>query len=386
MRFHRLGDHESSARPRPLRVLPWWIALVGVIMVIMATWATTAWLLAEANQALPQVRAGLRIDAIRTGLSVGAGTGGAFALLLALRRQWLNERAQAHQEKVAAMSELDAVERRITELYTKAGDQLGNERAPVRLAGLYALERLGQTHPDHRQTVVDVICAYLRMPFASPAISQPPARPPAAEPSSEPGPKPGEHHPRQELQVRLTAQRILTDHLHDMREGRRTTPANPRFWAGMQIDLTGAMLVDFDFGGCHAMRAIFDEVRFVGGANFAYAEFDTDAYFEKARFEDKSGHFHGARFGRRAVFVDTDFGGEEASFASARFCGMTFFSGVRLEGGVRFDDAQALLDFDTRWGNERNWPPRWSLDSMKRQDEDWAMIVREDHQTVGGPL
>jgi len=36
----------------------------------------------------------------------------------------------------------DATERRITELYTKAADQLGSEKAPVRLAGLQALQRL----------------------------------------------------------------------------------------------------------------------------------------------------------------------------------------------------------------------------------------------------
>jgi len=36
----------------------------------------------------------------------------------------------------------DAAERRITELYTKAADQLGSDEAPVPLAGLDAKERL----------------------------------------------------------------------------------------------------------------------------------------------------------------------------------------------------------------------------------------------------
>jgi hypothetical protein len=35
------------------------------------------------------------VEAIKTGLSIGAGTGGVFALLLAVRRQW-------HQELTAA--------------------------------------------------------------------------------------------------------------------------------------------------------------------------------------------------------------------------------------------------------------------------------------------
>ena len=31
--------------------------------------------------------------------------------------------------------------------------------------GLYALERLGQANPAHRQTFVNIVCAYLRTPF-----------------------------------------------------------------------------------------------------------------------------------------------------------------------------------------------------------------------------
>ncbi|MDP9866447.1 hypothetical protein J2S55_005713 [Streptosporangium brasiliense] len=38
----------------------------------------------------------------------------------------------------------------------------------MRLAGLYALERLAQDNPGHRQTIVNVICAYLRMPYTPP--------------------------------------------------------------------------------------------------------------------------------------------------------------------------------------------------------------------------
>jgi hypothetical protein len=62
-------------------------------------------------------------------------------------------------------SDADAIER-VTDLYTKAADQLGSEKAPVRLAGMYALERLAQSTPEQRQTIVNVLCAYLRMPYA----------------------------------------------------------------------------------------------------------------------------------------------------------------------------------------------------------------------------
>ncbi len=56
-------------------------------------------------------------------------------------------RRQHHQEIATLLTDLDATERRITELYTKPVEQLGNDKAPVRLGGLYALERLAQDNP-----------------------------------------------------------------------------------------------------------------------------------------------------------------------------------------------------------------------------------------------
>ncbi|MBL7255775.1 pentapeptide repeat-containing protein [Paractinoplanes lichenicola] len=82
-------------------------------------------------------RPGLKIEAIKYGLGLFAASGAVAALLLALRRQRHLESAQTH-------TELDASERRFTDLYTKAVEQLGSDDAAVRLGGLYALERAAQ--------------------------------------------------------------------------------------------------------------------------------------------------------------------------------------------------------------------------------------------------
>ncbi|WP_431912991.1 hypothetical protein [Nonomuraea jabiensis] len=83
----------------------------------------------------------------------------------------------------------------------------------MRPAGLYALERLAQNNPGQRQTIVDVICAYLRMPYipsTEEAASAEPAVPRAAIAgvSASAG-----RDPHDDCQVRLTAQRILIGHL-----------------------------------------------------------------------------------------------------------------------------------------------------------------------------
>jgi hypothetical protein len=138
----------------------------------------------------------------------------------------------------------------VTDRYGKAVEQLGDDQAPVRLGGLYALERLAQDAPGLRQTIVDVICAYLRMPYTPPAeqdhypkirAAQRGARARAASSPADRG-----RDPHEERQVRLTAQRVLAAHLRYQPpparrwwQLRRADP-NARHWAGVRLDLTGA--------------------------------------------------------------------------------------------------------------------------------------------------
>src|SRR4029450_9487158 len=56
-------------------------------------------------------------------------------------------------------------------------EQLGHEKAPVRLGALYSLDHLAQDNPQYRQTVVDVFCAYMRMPSTAPGSSLAAKRP-----------------------------------------------------------------------------------------------------------------------------------------------------------------------------------------------------------------
>jgi hypothetical protein len=143
----------------------------------------------------------------------------------------------------------------VTESFAKAVEQLGHDQAPVRLGAMYALERLAQDNPPRRQTIVDVLCAYLRMPYTVPPSGESAADPRhdaptgVARPATTSAPR---HDPAQELQVRQTAQRLLADHLRRppdiSHEDAQRIKASPEetFWPGISLDLTGATLVDFD--------------------------------------------------------------------------------------------------------------------------------------------
>jgi hypothetical protein len=230
---------------------------------------------------------------------------------------------------VAWAGEHDATERRITDLYTRALDQLGNERPAVRLGGLYALERLGQDYPAHRQTIVDVLCAYLRMPSG-------------AE---------GDSTPDQEAQVRRTAQQILLRHLR---------PADDA-WPGSRIDLAGAQLTDFDAAGCAFGAVNFTRTVFRGTTRFTDAAFEGSvplagawfaeggmADFSRARFAAEVGaegltmacpaRFDGTEFRSVTSFGAATFGAE-ASFRAATFHEPGTFDRVTFGGHASFRNA-----------------------------------------------
>src|SRR5215813_5697982 len=56
--------------------------------------------------------------------------------------------------------------RTLNERFATAAGQLGGDKPPaVRLAGVYAMAGLAGDWEENRQTCVDVLCAYLRMPY-----------------------------------------------------------------------------------------------------------------------------------------------------------------------------------------------------------------------------
>ncbi|MCE7009439.1 pentapeptide repeat-containing protein [Kibdelosporangium philippinense] len=410
------------------------IAISAALVVLLA--AGAAWLLlaqfgggSEADRA--------RLDAIRTVGSLVLGAGGAIALLLAARRQQTAERDLAQKEQVQLHAEQDAAERRITELYLKAVDQLGSDKAPVRLAALHALERVGQGNPAQRQTIVDVICAYLRMPYSPPTTTTSPRRLGYRRPIRPGHPLPARRpmvsvpvadQPRQEREVRLTAQRILTTHLQPEQSA--------TFWANMNIDLSGATLIDFSLIGGKVGKVWFDEATFIGFTTFDRTVFTGEASFQRTAFADEAWFaeakfadgalFLGAKFKGHAMIADTEFAaeaafnqaefagggsfaytkfadpvsfdnakfGDTASFANTQFADDAWFEGVVFAGEANFSEAEfagadfsesefaAQVTFEGAWVRtdveEASWPEGWTAVAEERPDRTgtWAKLVR----------
>jgi uncharacterized protein YjbI with pentapeptide repeats len=324
------------------------IAVLTAAVVVVLWWAATRGL-----NGAELVTA--RLDALKIGLSIGVGSGGVVALYLSWRRQDSTERTlahqqdvhtatMAHQDRVASATEHDASQRRQNELYVKAVEQLGSAEAAVRHGGLYALEQVAQDDPKRQQTVVNVICAYLRGPYTPPSDTAGPRplgvrrplmkstgpRTPATPPTSI-----ARETQLQEREVRLTAQRILHQHLQP---GPAPDHPRPEFWPDIDIDLTGATLTDFSLDYCR-----------IGNASFRSTTFTDDAYFDGAEIGGEA-LFRGTKFGGEALFRDAVFDGDArfeeakfgggACFGEAEFHGDTRFNGAEFEGEARFSDAR----------------------------------------------
>ncbi|MFI0453682.1 pentapeptide repeat-containing protein [Actinomadura sp. 6N118] len=202
-----------------------------------------------------------------------------------------------------------------TDRFTAAVAQLGDSSQAVRLGGVHALAGLADDSPtaEFRQTCIDVLCSFLRMPYDSDPGDKP------AE-----GQDPAQHttalkHYRARREVRHTVIRIIGNHLRD---GASVS------WQGHDLDFTDVVFDGGDFHGAvfAASNISFRDARFVSGkVNFEGAEFEADAVdFRGARFEGGIVDFSLARFGGGTVLF---------SLAQIENC-VIYFNSARFEGGT----------------------------------------------------
>ncbi|MBC6462999.1 pentapeptide repeat-containing protein [Actinomadura sp. HBU206391] len=290
---------------------------IAVMLLLAAAAAITVLGLLWLLLGMPRVRAAGPLkptdtyDAIKIALAVVAGVGGVVALVVAYRRQHLGEAAESREHG-----------RVLTERFGAAAEQLGAEQPAVRMAGAYAMARVADDWLRERQTCIDVLCGYLRMPH--------PPEPPADEEALTAW--------RREREVRQTVVRLIAAHLRD---------DSPESWRGYDLDFTGAVLDEADFrrarftgGEIIFLKAvfvgqghdqvIFDDVEFAEGSN---------VYFRLAEFRSGNVRFHRAAFtGGWVSFDSARFSGAEVSFREAAVTG----------GEIRFEDAEfsgGLVDF-----------------------------------------
>ncbi len=307
-------------------------------------------------------------EAIKTGGLAGGAIVALYALWLNDRRRRTDEDRQrietARQELENARAEHDR-SRVADERFARSVELLGHDTEQVRVGAMHALGGLARSRPEYTQTVLDVLCAYLRRPF-KPVTDE---KGTATEESE------------RELEVRLTAQRQIADLLP-----RDDVADAPRY----DLNLTRAYLEYFDIShrqvGEMMIRAArlhesnsFHHAVFHGGAWFTDAESNGRLYLHDVVFHDK-GWFSRFKCDDTADFGRTRFLGPN-KLAGVRFTGPVTFEGAEFAEPIDLTGAEFTAGLDLRLGKAtvaRTHGMKVSLDHENALPDGWVVDRRDD--------
>lgn len=240
------------------------------------------------------------LDLLKISLTVVAGVGGIVALVVAYRKQRLGE-AQHQREELASKREDQKL---YSERFSKVSELLGSERSAARLAAVYALGSLADDWEAGRQTCIDVLCAYLRMPHKP--LNAPPIdkilenqnRPFARDAWRLSLLDDSALNPAEEHQVRSTIIRVIVEHLN---------PDSDVPWFGHRFNFRGAVLDSPQFFDTHFQNCYVDFTE-----AFLYGEIE----FSGSRFTDSEVHFSSTIIGGTCAFEVCDFRNSKISFVA----------------------------------------------------------------------
>ncbi|MGW8439104.1 pentapeptide repeat-containing protein [Nocardiopsis sp. NPDC055879] len=296
----------------------WWLGKDGIGRLIMTAWiiailaviAMTAlvWIvLGQPGLRLPEELSPRALDAVATrAFAIVAGLAGVALLAISYRRQRSTE-----DEGLRATETADRETTRLfTERFDSASDKLGSEHAAVRLAGVHALAHLADDAPSWReelvQMVIDVLCAYLRLPHNLP----PNPLPEEADQDMREKQREQELEYAAAREVRHTILRIFRSRLRDHTR-----------WRDKDYDFTGVV---FDGGDLSKSCFTGGKVTFVG------------SQFTNGKFTLAGAEFRGLT---QLSFTGAEFTGGTVSFAGASFdCYFTFSEAL-------FNGAEVSLDY-----------------------------------------
>ena len=285
-------------------------------------------------------------------------TGGIIAVLTLLQTNWKNQGDRLKIDADIKKNEQDAeknerdhtrqvhAERRSR--YTKAIEQLADEKAAVRLGGIYTLVGLvdewladdsfkeESDRQKEGQVIVNSLCSYIRSPFPLALKAE------MFEGDSEPDDYEGDFSKdqavfREEQDVRRTvfveiSKRSST--LAESEKGEVTVASSA--WSSFDFDFSRAPIF-YPLKNLTIEQGNFASTRFYGKADFWGAKFIRDADFRNTKFT-RDADFWGAEFAGNADFQYAEFVGY-AGFGKAKFTGAANFEGTEFTGNISFGGA-----------------------------------------------
>ena len=374
-----MADNKTSTDKPPFYIRHFFLILVllGVIGGVAALWipSNTGWLRQSglSGEAEQKSISDLRLHFLYI-------TGGIIAILTLLQTNWKNQGDRIKIDADIKKNEQDSeknerdhirqvhAERRSR--YTKAVEQLANEKAAVRLGGIYTLVGLVdewltddtlevEEQQKEGQVIINNLCSYIRSPFTLALKAE------MFEGDSEPDNYEGDFSKDQaafheEQDVRRTVfvemnKRSSTFTKNDKGEIIETVPGP---WSDFDFDFSRAPIFyplssitiekgnfssakfysNADFSrAAFTQTANFSRAAFTQTANFSWAKFTQDANFSRATFTQNA-NFSWARFNKIMLFVKATFN-NEAHFGEATFKKIAGFGETIFNNEAHFSKA-----------------------------------------------
>ena len=317
-----------------------------------------------------------------------AATGGVLAILTL----WENRRKNIQEKEKNDQDHTRQVHAERRARYAKAIEQLADEKAPIRLGGIYTLVKLvdewladektlpnGEERREEGQVIINSLCAYIRSPFDLVPKAEVPSQDKTPE-NYEGGDQQfvkDQARFREEQEIRHIILSEIKKRLNgDKVKNKEITPGTWSYFEynfsdahffyavnfnnsyfGASLNFLGATFTGYanfsgatftgyaNFSGAtftqaNFYRATFTQANFSGAtftqANFYRATFTGYASFSEATFTQEA-YFYRAKFTQEAYFYRAKF--TQASFSEAKFTGYASFSEAKFTGYASFSEA-----------------------------------------------
>ena len=276
-------------------------------------------------------------------------TGGIIAVLTLLQTNWKNQGDRLKIDADIKKNEQDAeknerdhirqvhAERRSR--YTAAVGQLTDEKAAIRLGGIYTLVGLvdewladntltKEEQQKEGQVIVNNLCSYIRSPFPLAEKRE------VLEKDQVPDDYDGTFTADQaQLRGEQDVRRAIFEEMSKRSNKGKEVTVTSGVWSTVRFDFSRAPIF-YPLNNLTIEQGNFASTRFYGEANFQNAKFTGNADFKDAKFTGNA-HFKDAKFTGFANFRDTEFA-RNAYFKYAKFTGYANFRDTEFTRNADF--------------------------------------------------
>ena len=231
--------------------------------------------------------------------------------------------------------------------YTTAVEQLANEKAPVRLGGIYTLTGLvdewladdsltKEKQQEEGQVIINNLCSYIRSPFPLAEKRE------VLEKDQVPDDYDGSFTAdRAQLRGEQDVRRAIFEEMSKRSSTvsvckDKEVTVTPGAWSTFGFDFSRAPIF-YPLNNLTIEQGDFSSARFYGEADFQGAKFTKDADFESTEFTGNA-DFRNTEFTGIADFRNTEFTGT-TSFGGAEFTEAARFRRAEFTGNTYFGDA-----------------------------------------------